>query len=122
MQRSLKLVLNENKTEDGKTYEKIIKDYIEKLKEDSKEQVEEEWIKEEEKLKKVLINAKEEYLIEDEGIKKMVKILYSSKCLSAINLAIFVDICGLTRITNIKNFNEKEKAIKELLSITIPVE
>lgn len=122
MQRSLKLVLNENKTEDGKTYEKIIKDYIDKLKEDLKKDFEKAWKNEEERLKNVLVKAKDEYFIEDKVIKKIVKILYSSECFSAINLERVVDICGLSRITDTKTFDEKEKSIKELLSITIPVE
>ena len=110
------------KIKDGKTYEKIIKDYIDKLKEDFKKDFEKAWKNEEERLKNVLVKAKDEYFIEDKVIKKIVKILYSSECFSAINLERVVDICGLSRITDTKTFDEKEKSIKELLSITTPVE
>ncbi len=116
MQRSLRLVLNENKTENQKLYDKIQNNYMKKVKEQNEKNIEQMWDERDEKVKEIITKAKEDYYMEDDFIEKIIKILYKNGLLSdTISFEKLINFCYICNIYDMDTFKEKKDIIQELL-------
>ena len=116
MQRSLRLVLNENKTENQKLYDKIQNNYMKKIKEQAKKDIEKMYDERDEKIKETITKAKDNYFMEDIFIEQIIKILYKNGLLSdTVSFEKLIDFCYICNIYDMETFKEKKDTIQELL-------
>ena len=116
MQRSLRLVLNENRTENQKLYDKIQNNYMKKVKEQNEKNIEQMWDDRDEKIKQIITKAKENYYMEDDFIEQLTKVLYKNGQLSdIIAFEKLIDFCYICNIYDMDTFKEKKDTIQELL-------
>ena len=116
MQRSLRLVLNENKTENQKLYDKIQNNYMKKIKEQAKKDIEKMYDERDEKIKETITKAKDNYFMEDIFIEQIIKILYKNGLLSdTVSFEKLIDFCYICNIYDMETFKEKKDKIQELL-------
>ncbi len=116
VQRSLRLVLNENRTENQKLYDKIQNNYMKKVKEQNEKNMEQMWDDRDEKIKQIITKAKENYYMEDDFIEQLTKIIYKNGLLSDItSFEKLINFCYICNIYDMDTFKEKKDTIQELL-------
>ena len=116
VQRSLRLVLNENRTENKKAYHKIANNYMKKVKEQNEKNMEQMWDDRDEKIKQIITKAKENYYMEDDFIEQLTKIIYKNGLLSDItSFEKLINFCYICNIYDMDTFKEKKDTIQELL-------
>ena len=116
VQRSLRLVLNENRTENQKLYDKIQNNYMKKVKEQNEKNMEQMWDDRDERIKQIITKAKENYYMEDDFIEQLTKIIYKNGLLSDItSFEKLINFCYICNIYDMDTFKEKKDTIQELL-------
>lgn len=114
--KTMKLVLNENKTEEEQIYKKLKKEYIDRDKKAMDKAIEEDEEKENKEIKELILNAKSKYGIETEVIEPLFKIVAKKGFMSLPFIERAMKTCKILKVRNLEDLKENKENLEFLIN------